>query len=105
MKRSIPSASPSTSVRPSCPLGRPRAERIVRELALAAHDSLGARDLSRVDILLDAAGAPSVLEVNTIPGFTSHSLLPKAARAAGIPFPELCLRLLELAHKRSAGKR
>jgi D-alanine-D-alanine ligase len=77
----------------------------VRELALAAHDSLGARDLSRVDILLDAAGAPSVLEVNTIPGFTSHSLLPKAARAAGIPFPELCLRLLELAHKRSAGKR
>jgi len=51
---------------------------------------------SRVDVLLDADEVPFVLEVNTIPGMTATSLLPKAARAAGIMYPALCARILEL---------
>lgn len=67
-------------------------------LAVAAHEALGCRAVSRVDLRLDAAGAPSVLEVNTIPGFTQpDSLLPKAAAAAGIEFPALCDRILRCA--------
>lgn len=69
--------------------------------ALTAHRCLGCRDLSRVDVILDRAGQPQVLEINTIPGFTSHSLVPKAARQAGLAFPELCQRIVELAMSRS----
>lgn len=61
----------------------------VQRIALGAHDALGCRGMSRVDIILGAEG-PIILEVNTIPGFTPKSLLPKAARAAGIEFPKLC---------------
>lgn len=68
----------------------------VQAAALAAHRSLGVEVYSRVDVLLDAEERPFVLEVNTIPGMTSTSLLPKAARAAGIEYPELCARILEL---------
>jgi len=57
--------------------------------ALNAHRILGCRDLSRVDFMLDKDGVPNVLEINTIPGFTSHSLVPKAAAAAGISFEQL----------------
>jgi D-alanine-D-alanine ligase len=46
--------------------------------------------------MLSAAGSPLVLEINTIPGMTSSSLLPKAARTGGIEFPELCTRIIEL---------
>jgi D-alanine-D-alanine ligase len=53
--------------------------------------------MSRTDIRMDRAGNLWVLEVNTIPGFTDHSLLPKAAMAAGISFEELCARLVRLA--------
>jgi D-alanine-D-alanine ligase len=67
-----------------------------QELALRAHRSLGCRGLSRVDMILTAAG-PVVLEVNTMPGMTINSLLPKAAKAAGIAFPELLDRLVRLA--------
>ena len=69
----------------------------LRELALASHRALGCRDMSRTDILVDRQGEPWVLEVNTIPGFTDHSLLPKAAAAAGVGFEELCVRLVHLA--------
>jgi len=63
----------------------------VQQAALAAHRALGIEIYSRVDVLLDAAsGKPYVLEANTIPGMTATSLLPKAAAAAGIAFPELC---------------
>lgn len=68
----------------------------VQEAALAAHRSLGVEVYSRVDVLLDAAEVPWVLEVNTIPGMTSTSLLPKAAAAVGIDYPALCGRILEL---------
>ena len=70
--------------------------RAVQEAAMAAHRALGVEVYSRVDVLLDANERPFVLEVNTIPGMTATSLLPKAARAAGIMYPALCARILEL---------
>lgn len=69
--------------------------RAVQQAALAAHRALGIEIYSRVDVLLDSNGRPFVLEANTIPGMTETSLLPKSAAAAGIPFPELCLRIAE----------
>ena len=68
--------------------------------AMTAHRSLGCRDMSRVDFILDAAGDRQVLEINTIPGFTSHSLLPMAAARAGIGFDELVGRIVEMAMQR-----
>jgi D-alanine-D-alanine ligase len=68
----------------------------VQAAALAAHRALGIEVYSRVDVLLDAAENAYVLEVNTIPGMTSSSLLPKAARAVGIEYPELCARIIQL---------
>jgi D-alanine-D-alanine ligase len=67
-----------------------------QELAMQAHRALGCRGVSRVDMIQGSAGLV-VLEVNTLPGMTVNSLLPKAARAAGIPFPELLDRLVQLA--------
>ncbi len=72
----------------------------VQEVALAAHTVLGCRDFSRVDLILDDAQRPYVLEINTIPGFTATSLLPKAAKEAGLDFTQLCLKLLELADEK-----
>ena len=62
--------------------------------AAAAFGALGCEGMARVDIIVDAAGTPWILEVNTIPGMTDLSLLPDAARAAGIAFPDLCDRLV-----------
>jgi len=73
----------------------------VQETGLKAHEALGCRDLSRVDILMDLQGVLWVLEVNTIPGFTERSLLPKAAWAAGISFESLCDQILVMALKRN----
>ena len=67
--------------------------RAVQQAALAAHRALGIEIYSRVDVLLDAAMRPFVLEANTIPGMTATSLLPKAAAAIGISFPQLCLEI------------
>ncbi|RME72351.1 MAG: D-alanine--D-alanine ligase [Planctomycetota bacterium] len=76
----------------------------VRRTALAAHVALGCRSFSRVDLRLTPTGEPMLLEVNTIPGMTSTSLLPKAAHAAGIEFGALCewmvLDALRLARER-----
>ena len=69
----------------------------VRECALKAHQLLGCRDFSRVDMRMDNHGDVYVLEVNTIPGMTERSLLPKAALAVGISFEALCMRLVDLA--------
>jgi D-alanine-D-alanine ligase len=68
--------------------------------ALTAHRSLGCQNLSRVDFVLDDENLPQVLEINTIPGFTSHSLVPMAAARAGIGFAELCDRIVQLAMDR-----
>jgi D-alanine-D-alanine ligase len=70
--------------------------RRVQEAALAGHRALDIEIYSRVDVLLDDAGRPHVIEANTIPGMTATSLLPKSAAARGIGFPELCARIAEL---------
>jgi D-alanine-D-alanine ligase len=51
-----------------------------------------------VDLMLDRAGDPWLLEVNTVPGMTDHSLVPMAARAAGLTYEDLCMRILEGSH-------
>lgn len=71
--------------------------RACQALAWRAFQALGCSGMGRVDIRLAPDGHPFVLEVNTIPGFTETSLLPKAARAAGYEFPELCEMILNLA--------
>lgn len=81
------------------PLTKEVAKR-VGETALYAHQVLGCRDFSRIDVMLDKNNRPYVLEINTIPGFTSMSLLPKAAKQAGLQFPQLCLKLIELAYEK-----
>lgn len=73
----------------------------VKGAALAAHRALGCEDVSRVDVRVTPEGKPFVLEVNTIPGLTATSLLPKAAAAVGIGFEELCERLVRRAIVRS----
>ncbi len=70
--------------------------RLVVEEALKAYRALGGEVMGRVDLILGADGLPYVLEINTIPGLTPKSLLPKAARAAGIHFPELCVKIMAL---------
>ena len=75
--------------------------RNVQAAALAAHRVLRLRDFSRVDFILDQKNKPWCLEANALPGLTGNSLLPKAAREAGISFPELCHRLAEMALIRS----
>jgi D-alanine-D-alanine ligase len=62
------------------------------------------RDLSRIDIIVDKKNNAYVLEANSIPGFTETSLLPKAARSAGIEFDQLCLKLLNFALSRKTEK-
>lgn len=78
----------------------PRIYRRVQLIGWYAHNALGCRDFSRVDMRLDPSGKPWVLEVNTIPGFTQTSLLPKCANAVGIGFGELCEKILEMALER-----
>ncbi|MCP4254116.1 MAG: D-alanine--D-alanine ligase [Candidatus Scalindua sp.] len=73
----------------------------VQELAVRAHSSLGCRTFSRVDMILNKDDEIYVLEVNTIPGFTERSLLPKAAAAANISFSELCNVIVNAACKRT----
>ena len=70
-------------------------EAAIRRLALAAFRAAGCRGWGRVDVMRDAAGNNWLLEVNTAPGMTSHSLVPKAAREMGLSFEDLCWRVLE----------
>lgn len=79
-----------------CPAGLPDArEAELRTLCLRAFELIGGRGWGRVDFLLDEDGREYLLEVNTLPGMTSHSLVPMAAKAVGIDFDELCWRILE----------
>jgi D-alanine-D-alanine ligase len=73
-------------------------ERDMQALCLKAFRALGCRGWGRVDLMLNRQGRPFVLEVNTVPGMTDHSLVPKAARAVGMAYEDLCLRILEAAH-------
>jgi D-alanine-D-alanine ligase len=75
----------------------------VRKAAEATHAFVGCRHLSRVDVMVDRrTHAVNVLEINTMPGFTTHSLVPKAAERAGIPFTDLCDRLARMALRDAA---
>ncbi len=76
----------------------------IQDTAFTAHKLLGCSAFSRVDMRLSPDNIPFVLEVNSIPGLTSTSLLPKAARAAGIDFAQLCINILRLAYERSLKK-
>jgi D-alanine-D-alanine ligase len=81
----------------------PDAERIVQEEALFAFKALGCSGWGRVDLMLDLSGKPYFLEVNTSPGMTDHSLVPMAARHAGLSYEDLCLRILESAQLKEPG--
>ncbi len=78
-----------------------RVSGIVQDAALSAHKALGCFGCSRADIILGEDNLPYLLEVNTIPGMTATSLLPKAAKCIGIGFNQLCLKLLELAYEKT----
>ena len=73
-------------------------ERDMQALCLRAFRALGCRGWGRVDLMLNRQGRAFLLEVNTVPGMTDHSLVPKAARAVGMSYEDLCLRILEAAH-------
>jgi len=73
----------------------------VQRAALAAHRLLGCFGCSRVDVILDSQNRAFVLEVNTIPGFTETSLLPKAARNIGLEFDRLCIKLIKTAYEKT----
>jgi D-alanine-D-alanine ligase len=84
-----------------CPSGLSApAEQHLGNLALATFDAVGAEGWGRVDFMMDATGRPLLLEINTIPGMTDHSLVPMAARAAGIDFDTLVWRVLETSFTR-----
>jgi D-alanine-D-alanine ligase len=82
-----------------CPCGLPaNKEQELKALSLEAFRLVGCSGWGRVDLMLDAAGSPWLLEINTSPGMTGHSLVPMAARAVGMSYEDLCLRILEGAH-------
>jgi len=70
--------------------------RLIQNTAIKAHNAIGCSGFSRVDIIYSRSGKPLVLEINTIPGMTERSLLPKAARQAGISYTRLCEKMIEL---------
>ncbi len=79
-----------------CPCGLDeQSEAALKRLAVFAFDALAASGWGRVDLMCDSDGNPWLLEINTVPGMTSHSLVPMAAAAAGMNFSELCWRILE----------
>ena len=85
-----------------CPSGLPAGqEQLIQELALKAYRIIGCHGWGRVDVMLTKDGRPSFLEVNTSPGMTGHSLVPMAAKQAGLSFDELCLKILETSRERN----
>jgi len=88
-----------------CPAGlSAAAEAHMASLAIAAFDATGAEGWGRADFMADQTGRPQLLEINTVPGMTDHSLVPMAARAAGIDFDELCWQVLETSFVREPVK-
>ncbi|MGE5588288.1 MAG: D-alanine--D-alanine ligase family protein [Clostridia bacterium] len=77
--------------------------RAAQDAAVRAHKAMGCRGMSRADFIVGPGGVPYILEVNTIPGMTETSLLPDAARAAGIEFPDLVDMLIDFALEPAAG--
>jgi D-alanine-D-alanine ligase len=92
----------ASDTRYHCPSGLSgQAEAHLASLALAAFDACGAEGWGRADFMMDRTGRPLLLEINTVPGMTDHSLVPMAARAAGIDFDELVWRVLETSFTRT----
>jgi D-alanine-D-alanine ligase len=88
------------------PCGLPaEKEKALQDLCLRAFRALGCSGWGRVDLMLDRAGAPYLLEVNTAPGMTDHSLVPMAARAIGLSYEDLCVKILEGAGAAEPGGR
>lgn len=86
----------STSTQYHCPCGlAPDQERMIKDLAATACKVVGVKGWGRVDVFIDDAGQYQLIEVNTVPGMTDHSLVPMAARQAGMDFEELVWRILE----------
>jgi D-alanine-D-alanine ligase len=82
-----------------CPCGLPaQKEEALKTLALDSFEALGCAGWGRVDLMLDAKGDPWLLEANTSPGMTGHSLVPMAARAVGVSYEDLCVKILEGSH-------
>ncbi|MBY0268075.1 MAG: D-alanine--D-alanine ligase, partial [Burkholderiales bacterium] len=82
-----------------CPCGLPQDEELrIRELVMKGARALGCAGWGRADLIRRADGSVQFLEMNTSPGMTGHSLVPMAAREAGLSFRDLVLRILELAH-------
>jgi D-alanine-D-alanine ligase len=81
------------------PCGLPAGEeQAIQEIVLKAYRVLGCRGWGRLDVMIDAqTRQPYLLEINTSPGMTSHSLVPMSARAAGVSYEDLCLQLLDSA--------
>lgn len=79
----------------------PATTRRIQAVALGAFDAVGGGDYARVDVMVRPSGEPVVLEINTLPGMTETSLLPKAAAAAGTDYAALCQRMVELAMRRA----
>lgn len=79
-----------------CPCGLPEAqEKELQRLAVKANEVIGVKGWSRVDVFIDDSGQPQLIEINTVPGMTDHSLVPMAARQAGIGFDDLVWRILQ----------
>ena len=86
----------SNDTRYLCPCGLSESEeQQLQRLALSAYRALGASGWGRVDIMCDDEGSPWVIELNTLPGMTNHSLVPMAAKAAGLSFEDLVIKILE----------
>jgi D-alanine-D-alanine ligase len=73
----------------------------INDVALKTFNAMGCRDFSRIDIILGKDNIPYIIDINTIPGFTTHSLLPKAAAKAGIDMSQLCLKIVNSALERA----
>src|SRR5438445_437096 len=92
-----------------CPLLEAQSmARVIERVALAAYHARGYRDWCRVDVRLDAAGAPNVVELNPLPGIipdpSMNSCFPKAARVAGLSYDELIQEVVRIAWKRITGQ-
>jgi D-alanine-D-alanine ligase len=89
----------SDDTRYFCPSGLPfELEKGIQSISLEAFRLLDCRGWGRADLMIDAAGKPWLLEMNTSPGMTAHSLVPMAAREAGLSFEDLVMAILESAH-------
>ena len=86
------------------PLEPPIAE-AVQAAGLAAHRAVGCRHFSRADLILNQDNVPVILEINTIPGFTPTSLLPKAAHCVGVSYEALCEQIVMMAWEGAAAER